>query len=285
MSIAYISEYINNLKNFICKIKKTHLHSATFGVILLIGDKMIGLGTVINTAAIILGGLSGLLFGKKITPRFQDTIIKANAVCVIFIGISGTLSEMFTFTDGKIEAGGTMMMIGCILTGALIGELLNIEKHMEAFGEWLKRKTKSEKDGGFVDAFVTASLTVCIGAMAVVGSIQDGINGDYSILLAKSVLDMIIIMIMTSSMGKGCIFSAIPIAVFQGSVTVLAKFIEPIFTETALSYLSLCGSILIFCVGINLFFGKKIKVANLLPSLVIAVIWSFAEVFFANLHI
>ncbi len=236
---------------------------------------MIGLGTIINTAAIIIGGLGGMLFGKKITPRFQDTITKANAVCVIFIGISGTLSEMFTVVNGKIEAGGTMMMIGCILIGAIIGELLNIEKHMETFGEWLKRKTKSEKDSKFVDAFVTSSLTVCIGAMAVVGSIQDGVSGDYSILFAKSVLDFIIIMIMTASMGKGCVFSAIPIAVFQGGITLLAKFLEPVFTETALSYLSLNGSVLIFCVGINLFFGKKIKVANLLPALIIAVIWSF----------
>ncbi len=236
---------------------------------------MIGLGTIINTAAIIAGGLCGLLFGKKITPRFQDTIIKANAVCVMFIGISGALAEMFTVEGGKIKTGGTMMMIGCIILGAIIGELLNIEKHMETFGEWLKRKTKSEKDASFVDGFVSASLTVCIGAMAVVGSIQDGISGDYTVLAAKAVLDFIIIMIMTVSMGKGCIFSAIPIAIFQGSITLLAKFLEPVFTETALSYLSLNGSILIFCVGINLFFGKKIKVANLLPALIIAVIWSF----------
>lgn len=238
---------------------------------------MIGLGTLINTAAIIVGGLLGLIFGKKIPGRLQDTLMKANGICVLFIGIAGTLQEMFTVENGKISSGGTMMMIGSLAIGAIIGELLNIDHHMETFGEWLKRKTKSDKDASFVDGFVTASLTICIGAMAVVGSIKDGIYGDYSILTAKAILDLIIILIMTASMGKGCIFSAIPVAVFQGTITLLARLIEPIMTETALSYLSLTGSMLIFCVGVNLIWGKKIKVANLLPSIVIAVIWAVTE--------
>lgn len=238
---------------------------------------MIGLGTIINTAAVIAGGLIGILFGKKIPERFRDILIKANGICVIFIGISGALQEMFTVVNGKITSGGTMMMIGSMVIGAIIGELLDIDRRMESFGEWLKRKTKSEKDGSFVDGFVTASLTICIGAMAVVGSIKDGIYGDYSILAAKAVLDLIIIVIMTASMGKGCIFSAIPIFIFQGSVTLLSKLIEPIMTATALSYLSLTGSMLIFCVGINIIWGKQIKVANLLPSIFVAVIWAIVE--------
>lgn len=238
---------------------------------------MIGSGTLINTAAIIVGGLLGLIFGKKIPERLQDTLMKANGVCVLFIGIAGALQEMFTVENGKISSGGTMMMIGSIAIGAVIGELFNIEHHMERFGEWLKKKTKSDKDTSFVDGFVTASLTVCIGAMAVVGSIKDGIYGDYSVLTAKAVLDLIIIIIMTASMGKGCIFSAIPVFVFQGAITLLARLIEPIMTETALSYLSLTGSMLIFCVGVNLVWGKKIKVANMLPSIVVAVIWAVIE--------
>ena len=238
---------------------------------------MIGLGTIINTAAIIVGGLGGMLFGKKITKRFQDTLTSGIAICVMFIGISGALGEMFTIRNGKIESSGTMMMIGCFALGALIGEGLNIEHHIEQFGEWLKKKTKSDSDAGFVNGFVTASLTVCIGAMAVVGAIKDGIEGDYSVLAAKAILDLIIIVIMTASMGKGCIFSAIPVAVFQGIITLAAKLIEPIMTETALSYLSMTGSMLIFCVGINLLWGKKIKVANLLPSIFLAIAWAFAE--------
>lgn len=239
---------------------------------------MIGLGTIINTAAIIAGGLLGMIFGKKIPERLQDTLMKANGICVLFIGIAGALQEMFTVENGKISSGGTMMMmIGSFAIGSVIGEFLNIEHHMERFGEWLKRKTKSDKDTSFVDGFVTASLTVCIGAMAVVGSIKDGIYGDYSVLTAKAVLDLIIIIIMTASMGKGCIFSAIPVLIFQGSITLLARLIEPIMTETALAYLSLTGSILIFCVGLNLVWGKKIKVANMLPTIVIAVIWAVVE--------
>ena len=126
-----------------------------------------------------------------------------------------------------------------------------------------------------IGAFVTASLTVCIGAMAIVGSIQDGILGDHATLFAKAVLDLVIIMVMTASMGKGCIFSAIPVGILQGSVTLLARLLQPVFTDAALSNLSLVGSVLVFCVGLNLVWGKKIRVANLLPSLLIAVIWAF----------
>ena len=236
---------------------------------------MIGLGTLINVAGILAGGLGGLLFGKRLTQRFQDTLMSANGICVLFIGISGCLSEMYKITASGLEAGGTMMMIVCFALGALFGELLNLESRFEQFGEWLKRKTGSEGDTGFVGGFVTASLTVCIGAMAVVGSIQDGTLGDYSTLSAKAVLDLNIIMVMTASFGKGCIFSAIPVAIFQGAITLLATFIEPIMTPQALSNLSLTGNILIFCVGFNLVWGKKIKVANLLPTIVFAVIWAF----------
>jgi len=236
---------------------------------------MIGLGTLINVAGILAGGLGGLLFGKRLTQRFQDTLMSANGICVLFIGISGCLSEMYKITASGLEAGGTMMMIVCFALGALFGELLNLESRFEQFGECLKRKTGSEGDTGFVGGFVTASLTVCIGAMAVVGSIQDGTLGDYSTLSAKAVLDLIIIMVMTASFGKGCIFSAIPVAIFQGAITLLATFIEPIMTPQALSNLSLTGNILIFCVGLNLVWGKKIKVANLLPTIVFAVVWAF----------
>lgn len=122
---------------------------------------------------------------------------------------------------------------------------------------------------------MTASLTVCIGAMAIVGSIQDGLFGDYSILATKAVLDFIIILVMTCSLGKGCAFSAISVALFQGSITCLAQFIRPLMTDSALTNLSLIGNILIFCVGVNLVWGKKVRVANLLPAIVIAVSIAF----------
>ena len=236
---------------------------------------MIGLGTIVNTAAIILGGIAGGLFGKRLTERYQDTLMKACGLCVIFLGLAGALEKMFTVQNGNIVSGGTMMMIASFAIGSLVGEWINIEHHMNRFGEWLKVKSGNSKDKIFVDAFVTASLTVCVGAMAIVGSIQDGILGDYNTLLMKAILDFVIICVMTASMGKGCAFSAIPVALFQGSITLLARVIEPIMTEPALNNLSLVGSMLIFCVGVNLVWEKKFKVANMLPAIVVAVIWAF----------
>ena len=239
---------------------------------------MYGLGTVINVGAIIVGGLLGILFGRFIGERHREALCKACGLAVIFIGVGGALKGMLSVVDGKIVYGGDFLIIGCLALGALIGELVNIEGGFERFGEWLKIKTGNAQDGGFVDAFVTASLTVCIGAMAIVGSIEDGLTGNYSILATKAVLDLIIIMVMTSSMGKGCVFSAIPVAILQGGITILAGFMKVLMTEAALSNLSLVGNVLIFCVGVNLVWGKKIRVANLLPAIVAAVIAAFLPI-------
>lgn len=236
---------------------------------------MFALGTIVNTLAILAGGVFGALFGKMLGIRQQETLTRTCGVCSMFIGLSGTLEEMMSVQDGHIVTSGSLLMIICLAIGALIGEMLNLEGAFERFGAWLKVKTGNAKDKRFVDGFVTASLTVCIGAMAIVGAIQDGIQGDPSILLAKSVLDLIIIAVMTCSMGKGCVFSAIPVAILQGSVTCLSKLIQPIMTDAALANLSLVGSVMIFCVGVNLVWDKRIRVANLLPAIVIAVISAF----------
>ena len=236
---------------------------------------MIGLGTIINTAAILVGGLFGALFGRFLHDSAQDTLTKVCGVSTLFIAVSGALEGMLTVEGESLASGGSMLIIGCLAIGALIGEWMNIEGAFEDFGEWLKIKSGNAKDKGFVNAFVTASLTVCIGAMAIVGSIQDGLVGDYSILATKAVLDLIIIMVMSCSLGKGAVFSAIPVGVFQGSITVLAGFLRPLMTDVALNNLSLVGNVLIFCVGVNLVWGKKVKVANLLPAIVVAVIAAF----------
>ena len=238
---------------------------------------MPGLGTIINVLFIVIGGVAGVLSGSRLKERTRETLLLANAVAVLFIGIGGALQQMFAVgADGKLETTGTMMLIGSLAIGAVIGEWIDLEARIEHFGEWLKARTGNSEDAGFVNAFVTASLTVCIGAMAVVGSIEDGAAADHSILFAKAVLDLIIIMVMAASLGKGCIFSAIPVGLFQGTVTALAVLIRPYITDAAMSNLSLVGSVLIFCVGVNLFWGKKIRVANLLPALAVAVLWSVA---------
>lgn len=236
---------------------------------------MYGLGTIINTAAIVAGGFGGALFGRFLKENVQDTLTKCCGISTLFIAVTGALEKMLTVENGAIVSHGAMLVIGCLTIGAVIGELLNLEGAFERFGEWLKQKTGNAKDKRFVDAFVTASLTVCIGAMAIVGSIEDGITGDYSILATKSVLDFIIIMVMSCSMGRGAVFSAIPVAILQGSITALAGLLRPVMTAAALANLSMVGNVLIFCVGINLVWGKKVRVANLLPAIVIAVAAAF----------
>ena len=239
---------------------------------------MYGLGTIINTAAIVAGGAGGALFGRFLKENVQDTLTKVCGVSTLFIAITGALEQMLTVENGAIVCHGAMLVIGCLTIGAVIGELLNLEGAFERFGEWLKQKTGNARDKRFVDAFVTASLTVCIGAMAIVGSIEEGISGDYSILATKAVLDFIIIMVMSCSMGRGAIFSAIPVAILQGSITVLAGLLRPVITVGALANLSMVGNVLIFCVGINLVWDKKVRVANLLPSIVAAVIAAFLPI-------
>lgn len=236
---------------------------------------MYGLGTIINTGAIVAGGMAGILFGRFLKENVQDTLSKCCGVSTLMIGIAGALEKMLTLEKGAISSGGSMLLVLCLTVGGVIGELLNLEGAFECFGRWLKEKTGNAKDKGFVNAFVTASLTVCIGAMAIVGSIQDGLTGDYSVLATKAVLDFIIIMVMSCSLGPGAAFSAIPVAILQGSVTALAGLVRPVMTEAALNNLSLVGPVLIFCVGINLLWGKKIRVANLLPAIVLAVAAAF----------
>ena len=239
---------------------------------------MFGLGTIINTAAILAGGVLGALFGRFLSDSTQDTLTKVCGVSTLFIAITGALEQMLSVEGNTIVSSGAMRIIGCLAIGGVIGETLNIEGAFERFGEWLKRKTGNAKDKGFVNAFVTASLTVCIGAMAIVGSIQDGLTGDYSILATKAVLDLIIIMVMSCSLGRGAVFSAIPVAVLQGGMTALAGLLKPVMTEGALANLSLVGNVLIFCVGINLVWGKKVKVANLLPAILVAVAAAFLTI-------
>lgn len=235
---------------------------------------MPGLGTIFNVAAIIAGEILGCTVGSRVPERVRQTLMSANAVAVIFLGIGGTLAKMLTFSEGRFSTTGTMMMIGSLAIGGVIGEILNLERGFERLGGWLREKTGNAKDAQFVDAFVTASLTVCIGAMAIVGSIEDGLFANHAILFAKGVLDFVIVLVMAASMGKGCGFAAIPVGIVQGSMTLLSSLMRPVMTDAVIGNISYIGSILIFCVGINLFFGKKIRVANLLPALVIAGLWT-----------
>ena len=234
---------------------------------------MTGIGTMVNVAAIAAGGLAGLAFGRILPERVRRGLMTACGLCVMFIGMQGALARALTFADGRMEAHGALMAAGCFALGTLIGEVVDIERAVGRFGEWLKARAGSSRDGGFTGAFVTSSLTVSVGAMAIVGAIADGASGDPSILFVKAILDFLIIMVMAAAMGRGCLFSALPVAAIQFPVTLLASAAGASITPAGLDNLSLTGSMIIFCVGVNLIWDVRIRVANMLPVLVVALLW------------
>lgn len=234
---------------------------------------MIGLGTIINTAAVVAGGLIGLVLKNGLKKQMQESLMQACGVATIFIGAAGALSKMLIFGENGLETQGTMLLIFSLVLGSLVGEWLDIEKRMDVLGEKIKKAVRAQNDNLFVEGFVNVSLIICVGAMAIVGSIQDGISGDYSLLAAKAILDMIIVLVFASTYGIGAVFSAVPILVYQGSITILAAFGGSFIGEAVISDLAFVGSVLIFCVGVNIAFGKKFKVGNMLPALVVPVVY------------
>ncbi len=236
---------------------------------------MIGLGTLLNAAGIVAGGLIGVLFRQRLTRTLQENLVRALGLVCLFIGISGTMEKALSVADGGLHAGGTFMVIASFVIGTVIGTWLGIDAAMRRLGEFLKQRFGGKDDARFVQAFVVTSLTVCIGAMAVVGSIEDGISGNYSILAAKSVMDLVITAAFAASMGRGCLFAALPVAVFQGLITVLARGIGPYLTPEAIANIGYTGAMMIFCVGVNLIWDEKFKVADMLPGLIVAAAWAY----------
>lgn len=234
---------------------------------------MIGLGTLINTAAVIAGGLAGLCLKNGLKKQMQDILMQACGIATIFIGASGALSKMLVIKDGQLETAGTMLLIFSLVLGGIFGEWLNIEQKMDILGEKIKKAVKAQNDNLFVEGFVNVSLIICVGAMAIVGSIQDGISKDCSMLMAKAILDLVIVLIFASTYGIGAVFSAVPILVYQGCITLLAAFFGSFVSDVIVSDLSYIGSALIFCVGINIAFGKKFRVGNLLPALIVPIVY------------
>ena len=240
---------------------------------------MMGLGTIVNVAAVVAAGFIGVLVKGGIKERFQSTIMAVLGISTMFIGAAGTLQEMFVIENGSISTQGTMLLVLSLIIGAFIGELLNIEARLEKLGEWLKDKVKAKNDTKFVDAFVNSTLVICVGAMAIVGSLQDGLTGDHNTLFVKAALDFPIILIFASTLGIGAVFSAIPLGIYQGVITLCAGLISPYLNDTLISNLTLVGSAMIFAIGVNLAFGKKFKVGNFLPGLLVPVIYELIKIF------
>ncbi len=236
---------------------------------------MHGLGTIVNCAAVIVGSAIGILIKGGLPKRFEDTIFSAVGLAVMFIGLGGALSGLMTVSDGALGTQYTMLMVLSLVLGAILGELLDIETRLDRLGERIKTKMPKKLAGNtFVEGFVTASMLFCVGAMAIVGSLEDGLNGDHSILFAKSMLDGISSILFAASLGFGVAVSALPLLVYQGGITLLAQFVKPYMTEVLIGQMSCVGSILIFAIGFNMIFGKKIKVGNLLPAIIFPIIFT-----------
>ena len=241
---------------------------------------MIGLGTIVNTVAVILGGLLGLLLKNGIAKRFEKILMQALGLATIFIGISGVLKYMLVVESGSLSTRGTMLLIFSLVFGCLLGEWIDIESKMETIGIKLKEVAKVKNDSRFVDGFVTTSLIICVGAMAIVGAMQDGLTGDSSTLITKSLLDFVLVAILAATYGVGAAFSAIPIFVYQGAITLIAALFGSVISDVLIGELSFVGNALIFCVGVNLVREKTFRVANMLPALIVPIAVELWRVFF-----
>ena len=236
---------------------------------------MIGLGTLINTAAVVFGGLLGLMLKNGVAKNFESILMKSLGLATIFIGASGVLKYMLVIDGKALATQGTMLLIFSLVFGCLIGQWIDLEARMEHIGIKLKNAVKVQNDNHFVEGFVTTSLIICVGAMAIVGAMQDGLSGDSSMLIAKSLLDFAIVTVLASTYGVGVVFSAVAIFVYQGSITLVAAIFGSVISAVLIEQLSFVGSALIFCVGANLVKEKTFPVANMLPALLIPVLYEF----------
>lgn len=230
------------------------------------------MGAIINTLAVIAAGAIGLVLKKGIKPNMQRILMQANGLAVIFIAIGGVMEHMLVINGNDISTKGTMLLIFSLVIGSILGELIDIEAKMDTLGEKIKSLVKMQSDNRFVDGFVTTSLIICVGAMAIVGSVQDGLTGDASMIIAKSILDFVIVIIFTATYGIGCAFSAIVVLLYQGGITLLAALCGSIISDQLVADLSFVGCALIFCVGVNLIREKTFRVGNMLPALLVPVV-------------
>ena len=215
-----------------------------------------------------------------LTPKEREHAFVREHHTTFIIGIGGALSGMLTLENGQLSTQHTMLLILSLALGALIGEALNIEKHLEDFGIFCQDRLKSQGDSHFVEGFVSFSLLICIGAMAIVGSLQDGLSGDASLLIAKAIIDGIAAVVFAASLGKGVFLSILPLGVYQGGLTLLARFIRPWMTDELIAQMSCVGSVLIFAVSLNMIRKDKIKVGNLLPAVFLPVMFYLLSRFF-----
>ena len=238
---------------------------------------MAGLGTVVNVMAILLGGTIGLVLRGYLSKRIMETVMQGVGLAIIIIGIGGALSASFKIVDTGVTTDYILLMILSLVTGAFIGEWIRIEDRLDSFAKLCERKfTKPDENSDFAKGFVSTSLIYCVGAMAIVGSLEDGINGNSDILFAKSALDGITAIIFASTLGVGVLFSAISVGIYQGLITVLSMSLASFLNDTLISQMSLIGSVLIMSIGFNMLKVTSIKTGNLLPAVFIPIFYHLA---------
>lgn len=220
------------------------------------------IGTIVNTAAIIAGGFLGNFLKGKFSSRIQETVMQGISLAVMLIGMKMAFS--------LDKSNGTILIIFSLVIGGIIGEIVNIEKKLNNVGDWLREKVGD--DEFFVQGFVQTSLIYCVGAMAIMGAIQDGLNSDPSLLFTKSLLDGTSSIAFAATYGIGVVFSALPVFIYQGSITLLASYAQQILSDSMIMGMTATGGLLIFAIGLNIIKVAKIKVGNLLPSLLVAII-------------
>ena len=219
------------------------------------------LGTIVNCLAVLLGASVGMFMKKGIPDKIGEGIMNGLALCIMYIGISGTL-------EGK----NILVAILSIVLGTLIGEVLDLDARFSKFSNNLEKKLTKNKEGQIAQGFISASLLFCVGAMAIVGSLQSGISGDHETLFAKSLLDGVSSIVLSSTLGIGVMFSAVAVFVYQGAITICAGFLEPLLSEVITCEMTCVGSMLIVGISLNMLKLTKLKLMHLVPSVFMPII-------------
>lgn len=223
------------------------------------------IGTLVNAAAIIAGGTIGQCLKKGIKDRFKKTIMQAISLSVILVGVRSALN-----------ANDLLGVIVCMAVGSLLGEGMKIEDRIEALGNYAEKRFSRSTKGGFSKGFVSASLVFCVGSMAIVGSLESGLAGNHATLFAKSLLDGITSVVFASTFGIGVIFSAVPVLIYQGAITLGASLLKPFLTADVIAQMSGVGGLLIAAIGINMLQVTHIKVGNMLPAIFLPLVYFIA---------
>ena len=239
---------------------------------------MVFLGTIINFSVVLICGLIGALVKKSIPERISSGIIYAMGICIVFVGIEGALAAPAELAEGSIISPGllkVLIMIFSMGIGTLVGELIDVDKQMNRLGLFVEKKLSrgNEVDGSFAKGVASCSILFCVGAMAVNGSIQDAF-GNPDVLIIKSLVDGIMVLVMSTTLGIGCAFSAFSVLIYQGSLTALAFLISDFLSEATISYMSATGSLVIILIGTNMLKMTNVKTANMVFAMFVPLILS-----------